>query len=101
MTQAPEIAFVDDDNSALHQIVLDGVRGFNRTLFANHPPGKDLAIEDGAAMKITSRQRNLWKRLGDLIARAGKDSNFSWGRDVRLRSDAVVLVLHGSVGEIA
>jgi GNAT superfamily N-acetyltransferase len=44
MTQAPEIAFVDDDHAQLHQIVRDGVRGFNKTLFAHHPPGKDLAI---------------------------------------------------------
>ncbi|MEE1612271.1 GNAT family N-acetyltransferase [Microvirga sp. CF3016] len=43
MTQAPAIAFVDDV-SALHSIVLEGVRGFNKTLFANHPPGQDLAI---------------------------------------------------------
>jgi len=37
------MAFVDDA-SALHPIVLEGVRSFNRTLFASHPPGKDLAI---------------------------------------------------------
>jgi GNAT superfamily N-acetyltransferase len=43
MTQLPEIAFVDD-TSALQPIVLEGVRGFNKTLFANHPPGQDLAI---------------------------------------------------------
>jgi GNAT superfamily N-acetyltransferase len=43
MKQAPKIALVDDA-SALHPIVLEGVRGFNRTLFAHHPPGKDLAI---------------------------------------------------------
>jgi len=43
MTHAPEIAFVDDD-PRLHRIVLDGVRGFNKTLFAHHPPGQDLAI---------------------------------------------------------
>ncbi len=43
MTQAPTLAFVEDD-SALHEIILEGVRGFNRTLFANHPPGQDLAI---------------------------------------------------------
>ncbi len=43
MTQAPTLAFVEDD-SALHEIVLEGVRGFNKTLFANHPPGRDLAI---------------------------------------------------------
>src|SRR5919107_3050054 len=43
MTQLPTIAFVDDA-SALHPIVLEGVRGFNKTLFANHPPGQDLAI---------------------------------------------------------
>ncbi len=43
MTQAPTIAFVDDA-SALHPIVLEGVRGFNKSLFAGHPPGKDLAI---------------------------------------------------------
>lgn len=43
MTQVPDIAFVEDA-SALHPIVQDGVRNFNRTLFAHHPPGKDLAI---------------------------------------------------------
>ena len=43
MVQAPTLAFVDDD-SALHEIVLEGVRGFNKMLFANHPPGRDLAI---------------------------------------------------------
>lgn len=43
MPQAPTLAFVEDD-CALHDIVLEGVRGFNRTLFANHPPGQDLAI---------------------------------------------------------
>ncbi|MBB3020282.1 GNAT superfamily N-acetyltransferase [Microvirga lupini] len=43
MTQAPTLAFVEDD-SALHDIVLEGVRGFNKTLFANHPPGRNLAI---------------------------------------------------------
>jgi GNAT superfamily N-acetyltransferase len=43
MTQLPTIAFVDDA-SALHPIVLEGVRGFNKMLFANHPPGQDLAI---------------------------------------------------------
>lgn len=43
MTSAPTLAFVEDD-SALKEIVLNGVRGFNRTLFANHPPGRDLAI---------------------------------------------------------
>jgi ribosomal protein S18 acetylase RimI-like enzyme len=43
MTQAPTLAFVEDD-SALHEIILEGVRGFNRALFANHPPGRDLAI---------------------------------------------------------
>jgi ribosomal protein S18 acetylase RimI-like enzyme len=43
MMQAPTLAFVEDD-SALHDIVLEGVRGFNRRLFANHPPGRDLAI---------------------------------------------------------
>jgi GNAT superfamily N-acetyltransferase len=43
MAQMPEIAFVDDV-SGLQAIVLEGVRGFNRTLFAHHPPGQDLAI---------------------------------------------------------
>ncbi|MBQ0824628.1 GNAT family N-acetyltransferase [Microvirga sp. HBU67558] len=43
MKQAPIIAFVDDA-CALHPIVLEGVRDFNRTLFAGHPPGRDLAI---------------------------------------------------------
>jgi GNAT superfamily N-acetyltransferase len=43
MTQAPILAFVDDD-FALNEIVLEGVRGFNRTLFSNHPPGLNLAV---------------------------------------------------------
>jgi GNAT superfamily N-acetyltransferase len=44
MPQVPTIAFVEDD-PALHEIVLEGVRGFNKTkLFPNHPPGRDLAI---------------------------------------------------------
>jgi GNAT superfamily N-acetyltransferase len=43
MAQMPKIAFVDDV-SGLQAIVLEGVRGFNRTLFAHHPPGQDLAI---------------------------------------------------------
>jgi ribosomal protein S18 acetylase RimI-like enzyme len=43
MTQAPALVFVEGD-SALQKIVLEGVRGFNRTLFANHLPGRDLAI---------------------------------------------------------
>jgi GNAT superfamily N-acetyltransferase len=43
MTQAPILVFVDDD-SVLHEIILKGVRGFNKTLFPNHPPGQDLAI---------------------------------------------------------
>jgi len=43
MTQVPTLAFVDDD-SALQKVVLEGVRGFNRKLFANHPVGQDLAI---------------------------------------------------------
>lgn len=43
MTQLPTITFVEDA-SALHPIVLEGVRGFNKMLFANHPPGQDLAI---------------------------------------------------------
>jgi ribosomal protein S18 acetylase RimI-like enzyme len=43
MTQAPTLAFVEDD-SALHKVVLEGIREFNAALFANHPPGQDLAI---------------------------------------------------------
>jgi ribosomal protein S18 acetylase RimI-like enzyme len=43
MTQVPTIAFVEDD-SALHEVILEGVRGFNKTLFPDHPPGRDLAI---------------------------------------------------------
>jgi len=43
MTQAPTLAFVDDEPT-LHDIVLDGVRSFNATLFAGHPPGRDLSI---------------------------------------------------------
>ncbi len=44
MMHVPEIALVHDGHAELHRIVLDGVRSFNRTLFAQHPPGKDLAI---------------------------------------------------------
>jgi GNAT superfamily N-acetyltransferase len=43
MKQAPKITFADDA-SRLHPIVLEGLRGFNKALFANHPPGKDIAI---------------------------------------------------------
>jgi ribosomal protein S18 acetylase RimI-like enzyme len=43
MTDAPVIAFVDPDPE-LQAVVLEGVRAFNKTLFANHPPGQDLAI---------------------------------------------------------
>lgn len=43
MTQAPTLAFADDD-AALHEIVLERLRSFNRTLFAHHPPGRNLAI---------------------------------------------------------
>jgi ribosomal protein S18 acetylase RimI-like enzyme len=43
MTHAPTIEFVDHDPK-LQAIVLEGVRGYNRTLFANHPPGQDLSI---------------------------------------------------------
>ncbi|MBJ6125264.1 GNAT family N-acetyltransferase [Microvirga splendida] len=43
MTQAPTLAFVED-NYGLQEIVLAGVRDFNRALFAKHPPGQDLAI---------------------------------------------------------
>ncbi|MDF2975088.1 MAG: hypothetical protein K0R61_5538 [Microvirga sp.] len=50
MMQAPILAFVEDD-AALRDVVLEGVRGFNRTLFANHPPGQDLAI----AIRIPDR----------------------------------------------
>ena len=39
----PIVEFVDDE-PMLHTIVLEGVRGFNTTLFAQHPPGQDLAI---------------------------------------------------------
>jgi len=43
MTQTPTLAFVEED-STLHAIVLEGVRGFNKSLFAHHPPGRNLAI---------------------------------------------------------
>jgi len=43
MTERPPIAFVDDA-SALQPILREGVREFNRILFAGHPPGRDLAI---------------------------------------------------------
>ena len=39
----PTLALVEDA-SALHKVVLEGIRGFNAALFANHPPGQDLAI---------------------------------------------------------
>jgi len=43
MTPAPTLTFLDDD-AALRKVVVDGIRGFNAALFANHPPGQDLAI---------------------------------------------------------
>jgi GNAT superfamily N-acetyltransferase len=43
MTHTPTIALVDPD-SELQAVILEGVRSFNKTLFANHPPGQDLAI---------------------------------------------------------
>jgi len=43
MTQTPTIAFADDE-PRLHDVVLNGVRSFNATLFAGHPPGRDLSI---------------------------------------------------------
>ena len=43
MNQVPTLAFVDDE-TALHEILVQGVRGFNKTLFPDHPPGRDLAI---------------------------------------------------------
>ena len=43
MTPTPTIEFVDDE-PALHDVVLNGVRAFNATLFAGHPPGRDLSI---------------------------------------------------------
>ena len=43
MKQTPTLAFVDDE-PMLHDVVLNGVRGFNATLFAGHPPGRDLSI---------------------------------------------------------
>jgi len=43
MRPTPIIEFVDEE-PALHDVVLNGVRGFNATLFAGHPPGRDLSI---------------------------------------------------------
>ncbi|MBA1155556.1 GNAT family N-acetyltransferase [Microvirga sp. Marseille-Q2068] len=43
MTRLPTITFVDDA-SALQPVVLQGVRGFNKTLFPGHPSGRDLSI---------------------------------------------------------
>jgi GNAT superfamily N-acetyltransferase len=60
MTQAPTLAFAEDDPT-LHAIVLEGVRGFNRTLFASHPPGRDLAI--------ASRDPNSGEPVGGLCGR--------------------------------
>jgi GNAT superfamily N-acetyltransferase len=47
MTDAPTIVLVEQDPK-LQAVVLEGVRGFNRTLFASHPPGQELnlAIRD-------------------------------------------------------
>jgi ribosomal protein S18 acetylase RimI-like enzyme len=60
MTQAPTLAFVDDD-SALHEILVQGVRDFNKTLFPDHPPGRDLAI--------AIRNPNSGEPVGGLCAR--------------------------------
>ena len=43
MIHAPILAFADDD-APLHGVLLEGLRGFNESLFPNHPPGEDLAI---------------------------------------------------------
>ena len=43
MTHAPTLALIADD-SELRKVVVDGIRAFNAALFANHPPGQDLAI---------------------------------------------------------
>jgi GNAT superfamily N-acetyltransferase len=43
MTQVPTLAFVDDD-SMVQKVAVDGIRGFNATLFPDHPSGQDLAI---------------------------------------------------------
>ncbi|EIM27093.1 GNAT family N-acetyltransferase [Microvirga lotononidis] len=43
MTQPPTIALIDEV-SALQPILRKGLREFNKTLFAGHPPGRDLAI---------------------------------------------------------
>lgn len=43
MTQAPTIEFVDGE-PALLEVVLNGVRDFNASLFSRDPPGRDLAI---------------------------------------------------------
>jgi ribosomal protein S18 acetylase RimI-like enzyme len=43
MIHAPILAFSEDD-AALQKVLLEGIRGFNNSLFPNHPPGEDLAI---------------------------------------------------------
>jgi ribosomal protein S18 acetylase RimI-like enzyme len=44
MGGAPSLTLIDSAHSELHEVVLAGVRGFNRGLFPGHPEGQDLAI---------------------------------------------------------
>ncbi|GEO16691.1 GNAT family N-acetyltransferase [Microvirga aerophila] len=44
MTLSPIIELVEEPGPALTQTILEGVRSYNRSLFPNHPDGKDLAI---------------------------------------------------------
>jgi len=40
----PSLEFVDEPTPELHQIILDGVRSFNRALFPDYPNSKNLAV---------------------------------------------------------
>lgn len=44
MTILPRLEMVEEPDAELRRIVLEGLRSFNRSLFAGHPDGRDLAI---------------------------------------------------------
>ncbi|MFC4175648.1 GNAT family N-acetyltransferase [Microvirga sp. GCM10011540] len=41
---SPSLEFVEEPNADLRRTVLEGIRSFNRTLFAHYPESRDLAI---------------------------------------------------------
>jgi GNAT superfamily N-acetyltransferase len=44
MTHSLSLSFIEEPCPELNQMILEGVRAYNRSLFPNHPDGKDIAI---------------------------------------------------------